>query len=202
MRAILFIFLVSVVALCSMYLFIVDRWQWDAIVFIQQNSNRDFIPFLQALTDSISFVSIGIPLFVLIVSEIKKDKSNRKKVLLVLICLAVSGIVSSSIKSLTKKPRPFTVDSRIEKLSGGGSYSFPSGHTTEAVTAAIVMIFFWRNWYVALFYTSWASLIMFSRMALGVHDLFDLIGGIAVASGSMLLVIKVDQKRSSKKKTI
>ncbi len=193
MRAILVILLVSATALVLMNLLAAFNWQLDAIVFVQQNCNRDLIPFLQVITDSISVVSIGIPLLVLMISEIRKDKSNRKKVLLVLICLAASGIASSSIKSITKKPRPFTVDSRIEKLSGGGSYSFPSGHTTEAVTAAIVMILFWRYWYVVLFYTSWALLIMFSRMALGVHDLIDLMGGMLVASASVLLVMLVDK---------
>jgi membrane-associated phospholipid phosphatase len=52
-----------------------------------------------------------------------------------------------------------------------------------------MMIFTFRHWYVMITYSCWALLIMYSRMALGVHDMVDLVGGAVVASGSVLIVL-------------
>jgi undecaprenyl-diphosphatase len=172
----------------------------DLMVAAQQRNSHALIGVLQFLTNSISFISIGIPLLVLLINETKKNKTSRRKILIVLIAIAFAGLVSTGVKNIVQKPRPFTVDKRIEKLSGGGSYSFPSGHATEAVTATIMMIFTFRYWYVWFFYISWAAIIMYSRMALGVHDLFDLLGGVTIASGSGLAFLFLDSKLLLEKK--
>ncbi len=199
MRLLLIIFLCSLVIFITANQFVTGLQARDLMVALQHSNNPNLVVGLQFLTNSISVVSIGIPVLVLLISELRKDQSTRKKVAIVLVCLGFSGIMSSAVKNIVQKPRPFVVDSRIEKLSGGGSYSFPSGHTTEAVCAAAIMIFTFRNWYVWFFYIGWALTIMYSRMALGVHDIFDLMGGIAIGLGSTLLVLFVASRIVAKK---
>ena len=199
MRLLLLLFVCSVVILIIANQFVTGLQARDLMVALQHSNNPNLVLGLQFLTNSISVVSIGIPVLVLLVSELRKDQSTRKKVVIVLVCLGFSGIMSSAVKNMVQKPRPFVIDSRIEKLSGGGSYSFPSGHTTEAVCAATIMIFTFRKWYVWFFYIGWASTIMYSRMALGVHDIFDLMGGIAIGLGSTLLVLFVALRIVAKK---
>ncbi len=199
MRLLLLLFVCSVVILIIANQFVTGFQARDLMVALQHSINPNLVVGLQFLTNSISVVSIGIPVLVLLISELRKDQSTRKKVIIVLVCLGFSGIMSSTVKNMVQKPRPFVIDSRIEKLSGGGSYSFPSGHTTEAVCAAAIMIFTFRNWYVWFFYLGWALTIMYSRMALGVHDIFDLMGGIAIGLGSTLLVLFVASRIVAKK---
>lgn len=199
MRIISAIFLTTMLVLVVLHFGTNERWPNEMLLSIQRWNSPQLVFLLQKFSDSISVVSIGIPILTLIISEIKKNTSKRRSVLLILICLAVSGINSSIVKNVVKKPRPFVIESRIEKLSGGGSYSFPSGHTTEAVCAATIMIFTFRNWYVWFFYVGWALTIMYSRMALGVHDIFDLIGGAAIGLGSTLLVLFAASRIVAKK---
>lgn len=199
MRLLLLLFVCSVLILIIANQFVTGLQARDLMVALQHSNNPNLVMGLQFLTNSISVVSIGIPVLVLLISELRKDQSTRKKVVIVLVCLGFSGIMSSAVKNMVQKPRPFVMDSRIEKLSGGGSYSFPSGHTTEAVCAAAIMIFTFRNWYVWFFYLSWAVTIMYSRMALGVHDIFDLMGGMAIGLGSTLLVLFVASRIVAKK---
>lgn len=92
------------------------------------------------------------------------------------------ALLSWAIKNLVNRIRPFQFDGTIEKLSSGGSPSFPSGHTME--TFAII-VFFWLifpkqpfKWILVI----WALAVSYSRMVLGVHYLSDVIGGAILGS--------------------
>ncbi|MDO8670778.1 MAG: phosphatase PAP2 family protein [Dehalococcoidia bacterium] len=66
--------------------------------------------------------------------------------------------------------------------------SFPSGHVRELVGLSVVLIHFWprARWYVVAF----AAFIAFTRLYVGAHFVYDIIGGITVGlmTGTFALV--------------
>jgi undecaprenyl-diphosphatase len=96
--------------------------------------------------------------------------------------LIIAATISFSIKTIISRERPFKAYPDIEKLSEAGSHSFPSGHTNEAFAMAVAfsLLVPKRKFVIPLFI--WASLVAYSRMALGVHYPSDVIGGMIIGS--------------------
>jgi undecaprenyl-diphosphatase len=96
--------------------------------------------------------------------------------------------VITILKHLVNRVRPFKVDKLIEKLSAGGSPSFPSGHTADAFLIAIslTLLFPKHKWSLALVWI-WAIVVAYSRMALGVHYPSDVLGSMVI--GGLIAVI-------------
>jgi undecaprenyl-diphosphatase len=163
----------------------------------QANQTPASIHFFQIVTDSISFISIGIPAIFLFTGLISKKADLTRKGLLVLLCIGLAGLLSYAVKRTLQVPRPYEVDTHITKWSGGTNNSFPSGHTTEATAAAI-------GFYLVLFRTrlslllgaAWAILIMFTRIILGVHSFSDILGGIVIGSMGFLIMRAIFQHYS------
>jgi undecaprenyl-diphosphatase len=85
------------------------------------------------------------------------------------------------LKFLIQRERPFKTLSYILKLSEGGGYSFPSGHTTEAFAVAFALIFFTSDKYISYLVLIWAMLVAYSRIVLGVHFPSDILVAIMIA---------------------
>jgi membrane-associated phospholipid phosphatase len=159
--------------------------QLDFIAWLQSTGSTTEVKFLQFISDSISFFSLGVPLTVAIWMGYKGDKKiPRLSFLYVGLSIAVAGLISYIIKNIGLVPRPYEVDPRIVQWSVGGGFSFPSGHTTEAFAAATALTFLFPKWRIALPVFFWASLVAFSRIYLGVHYPFDVLGGIAIGTTS------------------
>jgi undecaprenyl-diphosphatase len=114
-----------------------------------------------------------------------RNKSNPKSFRFLGIYLGLfisQALLSWLIKNSINRIRPFEIDNTIDKLSTGGSPSFPSGHTME--TFAVVVFFgiiFPKlpfKWVLLI----WALCVAYSRIVLGVHYLTDILGA-AVLGG-------------------
>lgn len=157
--------------------------QLDFIAWLQSTGSTTEVKFLQFISDSISFFSLGVPLAVAIWMAFKGDKKKSGlSFLYVGLSIAVAGLISYIIKNIGLVPRPYEVDPRIIQWSVGGGFSFPSGHTTEAFAASTALTFLFPKWRIALPVFFWASLVAFSRIYLGVHYPFDVLGGIAIGT--------------------
>lgn len=92
--------------------------------------------------------------------------------------MAVSQAVTHSLKYLVNKERP-----------DGGNYSFPSGHTSSAFSAAAFSQkrYGWKIGapaYALAAYTGW------TRIKARRHDIYDVAAGAAIGVGSGLLFAK------------
>jgi membrane-associated phospholipid phosphatase len=141
------------------------------------------------VTNSVSPVSIALPVGLFVGGKLSKDKEMVWKSAEMTGTLLVSSIISTSMKYAFKRPRPFTTyPNDIVKHSHGGSPSFPSGHTSMAFGTATSVVLAYPKWYVAVPAFAWAVSVGQSRMYLGVHYPSDVAAGAIIGIGSAFLV--------------
>ncbi len=163
--------------------------------------------FMTFITDSDDPVTFGLPVVLAINGLVTKDKSNYVNSLEMLSTSLVSSLVTSSIKFAVNRPRPFvTYPNDIVKYTHAGSKSFPSGHTSICFATATSFSLLYPKWYVIAPMYTWASLVGYSRMYLGVHYPSDVFVGALVGSASALgthyLFKYIKQKRENKKEPL
>ncbi|MDP4153189.1 MAG: phosphatase PAP2 family protein [Bacillota bacterium] len=111
---------------------------------------------------------------------INKDLGRR-------LSLILSGGIGFNgfFKNVFRVPRPFDISDKVSVLrkSTATGYSFPSGHTQNAsVLAGILKNKFTRKSIRAVIIT-YAFLVAFSRLVLGVHYLTDVIAALIIGFG-------------------
>jgi len=116
----------------------------------------------------------------------------------ILISVGVSAVVANILKYSIDLPRPFEVYPYIEKLSSGGSPSFPSGHTADAFAFAIAVSLAYPKWQILLPSLFWASLVGYSRMSLGVHFPSDVAAGALIGVICAWIAFKIRYDRIAK----
>jgi undecaprenyl-diphosphatase len=130
--------------------------------------------------------------FVLILIFIFGGKNGRKTVIISGISILILIPLVSIIKDYIERPRPF-VPNLDTLMSADTNYSFPSGHSTLIVAGAVtILILFKENKYTKILPIALvidAGFVCFSRIYVGVHYPFDVLGGFFLGSGISLLII-------------
>jgi membrane-associated phospholipid phosphatase len=130
--------------------------------------------------------------FVLILIFIFGGKNGRKTVIITGISILMLIPIVSITKDYIDRPRPFVPDLDL-LMSADTNYSFPSGHSTLIVAGSITtLILFKGNKYTKILpivLVIDAGLVCFSRIYVGVHYPFDVLGGFFLGSGISLLII-------------
>jgi membrane-associated phospholipid phosphatase len=161
---------------------------------LYENRNPFFDSAFIVITDSAAALAFGIPAIILIYGLFRKDKPQWRNALTVIIAVAIAAIVANIIKFSLDTPRPYEIYPFIEKLSSGGSPSFPSGHTTDAFAFAVAAGLVYSKWYILLPGLIWATLVGISRMWLGVHFPSDVIAGAVLGTACALLYYWLNKK--------
>lgn len=99
--------------------------------------------------------------------------------------LAASGVSAAFVQLLK------TIFGRVRPedmlvISDHGSY--PSGHTANAATIAVVAVILWPRLWVALLGAAWVFAMAFSRTQVHAHWLSDTVGGVLAGAGMALVV--------------
>jgi membrane-associated phospholipid phosphatase len=154
------------------------------------------------ITNSDDPVTFGIPGIVLLKGIITKEKEDFWKSGEMLSTSLLSSLMVFGLKSTIKRDRPFKTYPDIIKHTHGGSYSMPSGHTSICFATATSVSLIYPKWYVIAPMYTWATLVGYSRMYLGVHYPSDIVAGALVGSGSAIgthYLFKYIKKRVSQK---
>jgi membrane-associated phospholipid phosphatase len=127
-----------------------------------------------------TYVNIALLLSILAVSLIRRSKPLRIIFYKMVAVMIIAALMSTTLKSLISRERPFVTYPDIVKLSEAGNSSFPSGHTLEgfAVAMAFSILVPKRKFFIPVFI--WVSLVAYTRMALGVHYPSDVLGGMII----------------------
>lgn len=164
--------------------------QFDDRVMIGLAENRT-----PAQTDVALFLSrnyrygeIGIPAGLLVGGIIRNDRQMRENSLYIASSTALTWGLTVLIKHLVKRPRPFVQNIRIVPVYRAGSTSFPSGHASTTFSTATALSSAYPKWYVIAPAFLWAGATSYSRMYLGVHYPTDVAAGMALGTGTALLL--------------
>jgi undecaprenyl-diphosphatase len=91
-----------------------------------------------------------------------------------------SALVNGFIKSFFKRQRPEWDQERPMHLRKPRTSSFPSGHSSSAVTAAILLSVPISGW--TLVYATLATIVALSRVHVKIHHITDVVGGLIVGA--------------------
>jgi len=157
--------------------------------WINQHRIKELDGLFIFLTDTAGAIAYAIPIILIFYALFKKNTQLRMKGLQILSSVLLTAIIVTIIKNIIRRKRPYEVDKLIEKLSFGGGYSFPSGHTADAfaVAISITLVLTSRRWILIPLYI-WAVTIAYSRMLLGVHYLTDILASICISFLCALLM--------------
>ncbi len=157
---------------------------------VDRNTNLDN-SFL-FITNSVTPVTISTPILITGIGLLKKDSLLTRKGLYIGASILVAGGISTALKYSIRRERPFYTYPDIQKMTAGGSPSFPSGHTSDAFSIATSLSIAFPQWYVIAPSFAWASAVGYSRMHLGVHYPSDVLVGAIVGAGSAYACHKIN----------
>lgn len=156
--------------------------------------------FFKVTAESVTILNIAAPVGLLTAGIIRHDKQLKKEALYVAGGFIVSSIVTQGMKQIIQRDRPFVTYPFIVKRDLGGSYSFPSGHTSAAFCTATSLSLIFPKWYVIVPSYLYAATVGYSRMYQGVHYPSDVLAGAVVGAGSAWLSYKVEKWMDKKHK--
>ena len=165
-----------------------NQFEISILLWIQENLRGaldGFWVFITHLGDGgYLWIAIGVALLLF--------KKTRPVGISVLLALLINLFITNiGLKNIIARPRPFNVNPELVTLiKHPSSFSFPSGHTSGSLTAAMVLYHLMPK-KIGVPAVVLATMIAFSRMYIGVHYPTDVLGGIAVAVIASTVAIMV-----------
>lgn len=175
--------------LASFHTFLSHCRQWDIELLKRINLGR-CVPLDKAfmvLTDLTSPIAYGLPLILLMAGWAGKNIALKCRGLYILLSVALAGGITDLLKCIIARPRPFQTFPFIQKLTAGGSWSFPSGHACDAFALAVSMSMVFSNTFIRTAVFIWALLVGYSRIDLGVHYPSDVLAGGLIGAATAII---------------
>lgn len=149
---------------------------------------------MKLVSNSVFYMSPLSVTGIFVNGAVKEDEEMIRNGYKSAISIGVSAILTSGLKYLVNRPRPFvTYPSDIIQRTRVGPFSFPSGHTSLAFATATAITLSSRNVYLAIPSYVYAAFVAYSRMRLGVHFPSDILGGMVIGIGSGILTWQLDR---------
>ena len=166
----------------------ISYYFWDVqLMYYCKGLSRSIVGAAEIITqagDSLWYFILLVPAFI-VIRFVWKNEQWSAKILYLILCISLSGILNTGIKWLMGRNRPINL---IEDGVFGFDFfriiylyettSFPSGHTVTAFAMATSFSFLYPRWSVPAFLI--AAMIGLSRIVLTAHYLSDVIAGAVV----------------------
>ncbi len=149
-----------------------------------------FFTFLSKINNP---VCLSTQAALLTVGIAKPDSLLRKKSLFGVETIASAEAITFALKIAIDRPRPGKRDTSFSVVLIAKNAAFPSGHTSEAFAMATALSISVPKWYVIVPAYSWAALMAYARMYLGVHYPTDVLAGAIVGAGSGYMMYKLNK---------
>lgn len=167
--------------------------QWDQSLFVLLNQHWRS-PFLDIVMPFLTdFDHWRIPVILVLLAVLAKGNTQtRLGILFAILAVVVADqLVSSGIKPLFDRPRPFHVIEGTRKLVGAFDSSFPSAHAANTFAAGTFLALRFRRmnpWILVL-----PILVSYSRVYVGVHYPLDVLAGGLLGAGIGLMFYSLEQ---------
>ena len=146
-------------------------------------THAGFVTAMQLISDSGSAVAWEVVLAVVVVALLRRGL--RRLALFVVITAVGSSLLNAAVKAAVHRPRPELMNPVAHEYG----LSFPSGNAQAAMVGYTLLLFvllpvlpgWWRRTAVT-FAVVMVAAIGFSRIALGVHYLSDVVGGVVLGA--------------------
>jgi undecaprenyl-diphosphatase len=170
----------------------------DQTLFDTIHGWTSLTPLWQFVSDSANYPLIVVG--VAIVAWLLYHRQFREA-FVVIVVLAAATAGSEAVKQLVHRPRPPGADARVL----GVVYSYPSGHTLEAMTIyGIIAFHVWRGRWshaarlsVVLLLAAVVVLVCVARIAIGAHYPSDVLAGLLVGLGDLGVYAWATQRSAS-----
>lgn len=171
----------------------------DLLKKINVHRNTSLDKSFNAISEANNYINFGTAGTVLLIGSIKKDKQLQQQGIFLLSTQILTALATQSAKRIIKRDRPFLKHSFIQPYRIEDGYSLPSGHTSSAFANAMAITLVNKKWYVVVPAFTYASLVGYSRMHLGVHYPSDVLLGAAFGVGGAYVSNWLNKKIWSKK---
>jgi len=157
---------------------------YSAFHWVATWANPGFDVFFRIITDLGShalYYLVCAPLFWVV---------DRRQASLLFLLVLISAYLNTVVKLGFATPRPDPALARVMDLRPfeAKNPSFPSGHTQGAVVFwAFLAVWVARRWMSAVAFVM-VSLVAFSRVYLGAHFPIDIVGGVILGIGTLVVV--------------
>jgi len=145
--------------------------QWDSTILLKINPGI-LSPILNPIFKLVTF--LGSTLAVAIFAALLYVAGYRREGILILATVIIGTLVLAPLKIAIHRPRPYLTLQEVVPLERETGMSFPSGHAERAFALASVLS---NSSVKRLVLYSYAILIAFSRIYIGVHYPLDVIAG-------------------------
>jgi undecaprenyl-diphosphatase len=172
-------------------------WNIDRALFYFCNhglQNRLFDAVMPVVTDlNQHWYGLWFAALLWLLLLVRGGKAGRIAALLLVPTVTFTDQLNSFfLKNLIVRLRPCHTLPDVHLLVGcGGGHSFPSSHAVNTFAAALVLAYFLPRWTWAFF--SFAIIVAFSRVYVGVHYPSDVLGGSIIGllcSGLVILLFR------------
>lgn len=160
---------------------------------IYSNRNSDFDNSLQMVSESVSALSLAVPVTLLVTGYTMKNVDIWDDGIRASIALGSAMTFTYIMKYTINRERPYDKHPEINSFYRDFTASFPSGHTTSAFATATSLTMLYPEWYIIIPAYSYAILVGYSRMHLGMHYPTDILVGAIIGSGFAILSHKLNK---------
>lgn len=145
--------------------------------------------FFEVQTNSVKPVAMAAPAGLFLTGILRKDRETEHAGILLGTSILLTQGFTHVLKIGFDRRRPYEALANVHTPIGpADTRSFPSGHSSTAFATATMLALTYPKWYVAVPAYTWAGLVGYSRIAVGVHYPSDVIVGALVGMGTSLLV--------------
>ena len=163
------------------YLNLLDK---ELFLFFNGMHTPFFDGVMYAISGKFTWIPLYFTVLYVIVERWKRD--GVIAILSLILCLIIADQLSSHlIKELVQRPRPSHADDlkglvHLVRNYTGGAYGFVSSHAANAVGFAMLTVLIFKRSSYSVAISFWAFLVGYSRVYIGVHYPFDVMGGVLV----------------------